>query len=273
MEPRLQRRVQRYGWDKAALFYQDGWRAQLEPAQERLLEAAAPRPGEHVLDIACGTGLTTLPVARAVGPDGSVLGTDISENMVTEARRLAAEAGCTNAAFQRMDAEALTCGDAAFDLALCSLGLMYVPDPGRALAEMLRVLRPGGRALVLVWGRRANCGWAEIFPIVDARVESEVCPLFFQLGGERVLENQLAAAGFQAITTERFNHTLRFETPEAACRATFRGGPVALAYDRFDDPVREAVHREFLDSIAPYRSGGGYEVPGEFVLGTAVKEG
>ena len=93
MDPRLQRRVQRYGWDKAAGDYEAGWRDQLEPAQSLMLEMAALRPGERVLDVACGTGLVSFRALEQVGAAGSVLGTDISAEMVEGARRRADEAG------------------------------------------------------------------------------------------------------------------------------------------------------------------------------------
>jgi ubiquinone/menaquinone biosynthesis C-methylase UbiE len=271
MDPRLQRRVQRYGWDKAADIYGSAWERQLAPAQARLLALAAARPGERVLDVACGTGLVTLPLARDVGAAGSVFGTDLSEKMVEATRRRAAAAGLAHVHAEPMGAEALTLPDGAFDLAVCSLGLMYVPDPALALREIRRVLRPGGRVAVLVWGRRARCGWAEIFPIVDARVKSEVCPLFFALGGEGVLERELLGAGFTAPHVERLACTLRFASTADVCAAVFEGGPVALAYSRFDAPTRGAAQAEFLSSIAAHRDGSGYEIPAEFVLATAVR--
>jgi len=80
-----------------------------------------------------------------------------------------------------MDAEALACSDASFDVAINSLGAMYYPDPDKAFREMYRIIKPGGRAVALLWGRRSTCGWAEIFPFVDRRVESDVCPLFSSL--------------------------------------------------------------------------------------------
>ncbi len=271
MEARLQRRVQRYGWDKAAGFYEQYWHRQLAPAQERLLELTSPGAGEHVLDVACGTGLVTFPVAALVGARGSVVGTDLSGEMVAACRRAAPPRGCGNVTFERMGAEEQQLESGTFDLGLCSLGLMYVPEPLQALREIHRVLKPGGRIAVLVWGRRGSCGWAEIFPIVDARVKSEVCPLFFQLGGEGVLEQALTAAGFSDIRCERLSSTLAFANGEEACQAAFAGGPVALAYKRFDESTREEVHTEYLASIAAYRRGGAYEIPGEFVIATAIK--
>jgi SAM-dependent methyltransferase len=263
--------VQRYGWDKAADTYGSAWQRQLAAAQQRLLMLAAARPGERVLDVACGTGLVTLPLAGQVGAAGSVLGTDLSERMVKATRRRAMAAGLTHVHAEHMGAEALTLQDGAFDLAVCSLGLMYVPDPALALREIRRVLRPGGRVAVLVWGRRAHCGWAEIFPIVDARVKSEVCPLFFALGGEGVLEHELAGAEFDGVHVERLACTLSFPSEEDVCAAVFEGGPVALAYARFDAPTRRATQAEFLASVEAYRSGSRYDIPGEFVLATAVR--
>jgi ubiquinone/menaquinone biosynthesis C-methylase UbiE len=262
----LQRRVQRYGWNKAAAYYEQFWQHQLEPAQTRLLERAALRDGEQVLDVACGTGLVTFRAAAAVGPAGEVVGTDVSETMVALADRLAAERATGPTRFARMDGEALTLPDASFDAALCALGLMYMPDPRKALAEMRRVLKPAGRAVAAVWGQRSRCGWAELFSIVDARVASEVCPMFFQLGNGDALTGEFEAAGFTRVRSERVDAPLRYETPEQACGAAFLGGPVALAYGRFTDDVKAEVHAEYLASIEQYRAGEGFRVPGEFVI-------
>ncbi|HEU4928946.1 MAG TPA: methyltransferase domain-containing protein, partial [Candidatus Krumholzibacteria bacterium] len=182
MDARLQQRVQRYGWDRAASYYEQSWSRQLAPAQELLLKMAALKPGERVLDIACGTGLVTFRAAAEVGPSGEVVGTDISDAMTEACRASAAERGVTQARFERMEAEKLALPDASFDVVLCALGMMYVTDFAGSIREMLRVTKPGGRAVSAVWGKRDRCGWAEIFSIVERRVQSDVCPMFFQLG-------------------------------------------------------------------------------------------
>ena len=269
MDPRFQRRIQRYGWDKAVAAYEGGWRIQLEPAHSLMLDMVGAKPGERVLDVACGTGLVSSRLAQAVGERGAVVGTDISGEMIEAARRYAAERGLDNASFERCDAEELPFVAATFDAAVCGLGLMYVPDPVEALCEMRRLVRPGGRAAAAVWGARQRCGWAEIFPITDARVASEVCPMFFQLGTKDMLAHALAAAGFTEIRLERLQTTLHYATPDDALGAVFRGGPVALAYSRFDEATKRAVHAEYLDSIAAFRAGDGYQVPGEFVVAAA----
>jgi SAM-dependent methyltransferase len=266
MDPRLQKRVQRYGWDKASAHYEGYWASQLEPAQTRLLEMADLQPGEAVLDIACGTGLVTFPAAAAVGAKGKVVGTDISEEMVNIIREDAAKREIRHASFERMDGEELSLADGSFDAALCALGLMYFPDPIQSLKEMRRVLKPGGRVVVNVWGARNRCGWAEIFPIVDSRVQSEVCPLFFQLGTGDAMLHTMTAAGLGDLEIDRLSTVLEYDSADSAIGAAFAGGPVAMAYSRFDDKTREEAHAEYVASIEPFRKGDGYEIPGEFVI-------
>ncbi len=271
MDPRLQRRVQRCGWDLAAADYDSLWQAQLAPAQAALLEAAALSPGERVLDVACGTGLVTVAAARAVGPRGQVLGVDIAEQMLVAARRRAAPYPQSH--FSRMDGETLdTVADASVDAVLCALGLMYMPSPERALGEMARVLRPGGRVALAVWGERARCGWAPVFSIVDAEVASEVCPLFFRLGQRDTLARLCAAAGWQAIVQRRLTVALAYADAEQACDAAFVGGPMALAWSRFNAATRARVSARYLEAIEPWRQAPhGYRVPGEFVIVSAMK--
>lgn len=270
MEPKLQRRVQRYGWDLAAGDYEALWQAQLAGARHGLLAQVVPGPGEQVLDVACGTGLVSLDAARAVGGRGGVLGIDLSGKMVEAAARRAAENGLRQARFARMDGEAMALPDAGFDVVLCALGLMYMPEPEQSLREMRRVLRPGGRLGLAAWGERVRCGWSPVFPIVDAEVASEVCPLFFRLGQEGVLARLCADAGFGGVTEHRFATTLAYADAGQACDAAFVGGPVALAWARFDEVVRERVRRRYLEAIAPWRHGPGYRVPGEFVIVSAA---
>src|SRR5262249_18690769 len=150
----------------------------------------------------------------------------------------------------------------------CSLGLMYVPEPLKALRLIRRLLKPGGRMGAAVWGRRDRCGWAGIFPVVDARVKSEVCPLFFQLGTGDSLSTAMSMAGFEEIRVDRLATRLEYSSAEQATGAAFAGGRVAWAYAHFDRETREAAHTEYLKTIEPYRCGEGYSIPGEFVVTT-----
>ena len=270
MDARLQRRVQRYGWGLAALDYEQLWQAQLAEAQSALLSLASLEMGEQVLDIACGTGLVSFEASRAVSRSGHVLGIDLSERMVDAAEQRAQEMKLSNCSFSRMDAETLALPDASFDVVLCALGLMYMPDPEKAVREMRRVLRPGGRVSLAVWGEQSNCGWSAVFPIVAAEVASEVCPLFFRLGQQDALARLCADAKFEAVRYRRFTTTLTYADSNEACDAAFVGGPVALAWSHFNDEVRARVRARYLDAIESWRDGHRYRIPGEFVVAAAI---
>ena len=205
------------------------WQSPLRPAQAELLDIAALRSGAQVLDVACGTGLVTFAAADAVGPQGQVLSVELSGQMVDAVGRRAEERRLSNVGFQRMDAETPALPEASVDVALCALGLMYLPDPERAAAEMRRVLCPGGRLVAAVWGECLNCAWPALFPFIDAEVASEVCPLFFRLGSGDALARVCAAAQLQNVELRRIATMLVYADADEACNAAFAGGPVALA--------------------------------------------
>lgn len=274
MEAKLQRRVQRYGWDLAASRYDRSWGSSRALLHDTLFESVTFHPGDRVLDVACGTGALALEIADRVGANGQVIGIDLSGRMIERAQAQigpgSGEATRPDVEFLRMDAEALEFPDDHFDAAVCALGLMYMPDPQRALAEMSRVTRRGGRVVFAVWGERARCGWADVFPIVDAEVHSEVCPRFFDVGRIDVFSNACAKAGLEIVVYRRIDVTIDWRDDDEACEAAFQGTPVAMAWSRFGDDVRVRVREKFLESLSPRRVGQGYRVPGEIVVVSAV---
>jgi SAM-dependent methyltransferase len=270
VDHRLQRRVQRYGWDLAADAYESLWQPLLAAAQAELLACAAPAAGERVLDVACVTGLVTFPALDLVGSNGEVVGVDLSAAMIDIGRARAKRRNASNAHFERMDAEKLLLPDGGFDVCLCALGLMYTPDPERALREMQRATKPGGRVGLAVWGERTNCGWSSIFAIVANEVRSEVCPLFFRLGQSSTLCQLCRKLGWGAIHELRITTTLDHASAQEACDAAFVGGPVALAWSRFSDTTKARVRARYLDSIDHWRSGLSFHIPAEFVIVTAT---
>ena len=154
-DPEAIKERQRQEWGLAAA----GWRkhdARLienaAPVTRRLLALAGLTRGMRVLDIASGTGEPALPAAEAVGPEGYVLGTDMSAEMLAVAREKAQARRISNVEFRVVDGEELDVERESFDAALCRWGIMFMPEPVRCLRNAYRALRPGGRVALSVWG-------------------------------------------------------------------------------------------------------------------------
>lgn len=126
-----------------------------------MLDLAQIAPGQHVLDIAAGAGEPALSAAERVGPQGYVLATDLSENIIRFAQKNADDRHLASFHSQAMDGENLELPDASFDVVLCRFGLTYMPNRQRALAEWHRVLKPGGRAVVAVYSTPDKNGWGQ----------------------------------------------------------------------------------------------------------------
>jgi ubiquinone/menaquinone biosynthesis C-methylase UbiE len=134
---------------------------------ERLTELADVRPGQTVLDLACGRGGSLFPAAQRVGPRGRVVGVDLAESMVDELTRDIAARGLRNAEARMMDGEDLRFPDSTFDRVLAGFCLFFFPRHEQALAEMWRVLRLGGRLALSTWGK-PDPGWRWLDDLIDS---------------------------------------------------------------------------------------------------------
>jgi len=267
MNTKFQLRVQRYGWDAAAEVYDELWRKNLLPVHQVIFEIAQLKSAERVFEMACGSGFATHEAASLIGATGHILATDISAEMIAILQNQSATMGLENIRAERVAAEDLDdLADGSFNAALCSLGLMFMPDPEVGLKTMWQALKPGGRAIAAVWGQRSKCAWADIFPIVDRTVKSEVCPLFFSLGAGTSLALGFENQGFVSVDTRRIETSLDFDNQESLLGAMIDGGAVALAAKRFDTDTRHQVESEFLKTVEEYRKGESYSIPVEFVV-------
>src|SRR6266704_2857317 len=173
-------------------------------ATQRMLEAADLGPGDHVLDIAAGTGDQSLLAARRVGPSGSILATDSSAEMLDIAARVVQQEGLTTITTRVMDAEQLDLQDNAFDAVICRLALMLIPNLQPALREIRRVLKPGGKLAALVWSAPENNPlFALPLAIVSTYVRgaSSHRPHPLALSDSTVFERELTGAGFSEVIT------------------------------------------------------------------------
>jgi ubiquinone/menaquinone biosynthesis C-methylase UbiE len=146
------RRLIRQGWEEVAVEYAKDRLGIFERFGGRLLELLRPSPGSELLDVGTGTGAVALQARAWVGKAGWVTGTDVAAGMVRLAGQAAAEQGTTGITFSQMDGEKLEFPDDSFNAVTCAFSLFQFPDMRRALAEMWRVLRPGGRLGLSNWG-------------------------------------------------------------------------------------------------------------------------
>jgi len=246
----------RQEWIAAAPFWRK-WYTQLSHqsrrATELVVNGAALAPGMHVLDLASGTGEPSLSLAVAVGPQGRVVATDLVREMLQVAEEIAAARGIRNIEFQAADAEQLPFPDRHFDRVTCRFGIMFVPDIHKALREMRRVLKPGGRVSFVTWGP------AEENPLFGTMIRPflkyvEVpkpepdSPHIFRFADETKLARTLSEAGFHAVDATK--HKIDWPwpgTPDEAWEggselaAPFRKIMAATPADKKEEAVREAI--------------------------------
>ena len=171
---------------------------------ERLFELADIHPGERVLELACGPGGAGLDAAEHVGPTGEVVISDVVAEMTSIAAARAKARGLGNVRTRVLDLEEIAEPDASFDVVLCREGLMFAADPARAAREIRRVLRPGGRAAISVWGPRERNPWLGL--VMDAvsaqtgrTIPPQGVPGPFSLGDSDALAVVLRDAGLADV--------------------------------------------------------------------------
>lgn len=215
-----------------------------------LLRAARVSSGQHVLDIATGTGLAAAAALKVVGPGGHVTAADVSSAMVEKARERLGDA--PNVAVAVEDGQAISFPEKSFDAVVCSLGLMFFPNPARGLAEFHRVLRPGGRAAVSVNTVAERSFNSRISVAIGRHVPSlaEAATRLFALGSEERLRSMFGIAGFREVEVTRELYNFEMPSFDAYFAPYEQGaGAPGQAYVALPEETRRVVREEVRQSM------------------------
>lgn len=235
-----------------------------------LLRAAGISAGHRVLDVATGTGLAADAALAVAGATGHVTATDISPQMVERAReRLKA---APNATVQVEDGQALSLADESFDAVICSLGLMFFPNPARGLDEFHRVLRSGGRAAVSVNTVPERSYNTRIHPIMARYVPSMAADAsrVFSLGDQRKLGDLFAAAGFRDVKITTASHRFGVASFDEYFDHVERGwGSAGQVFVSLPEETKRAVREDVRRDVGD--TGGPIEIEVEFMFASGQK--
>lgn len=224
------------------------------PWGEHLLDRVGVREGESVLDVACGPGTVARLAAARVGPSGSVVGCDVSEEMLSIARAKGDVDGA-GIEYRQCPAETLSVDDDAFDVAVCQQGLQFFGDRPGALKELRRALRDGGRAGVSVWCEIEACepfaaiadGIAEV---LGAETASGYRGGPWGFSDAQQLQDALSAAGFAGVEVRRDEITVGFDDADHLVR-TLGAAPVGAKVHALDGDGRRALRDAIEKAAAP----------------------
>jgi ubiquinone/menaquinone biosynthesis C-methylase UbiE len=273
-------------WDRRQAAEQASWWERLIPLRQRLygaattrmLEAARLKPGDHVLDIAAGTGDQSRQAARLVGPAGSILATDISLEMLEVAAQLAEREELRNIGTQVMDAQQLDLPKDRFDAVISRFGLMLIPDRQQAFTEIWRVLKPGGWLAGLVWSAPERNPLLILDDALLARFlrghnpaeAAEQPPDAFSLADATLFASALTGVGFQNVQVQALPLTFSFASFETLI--AWWGPRFAHALAVLDPASRQRLLEDAHQAVRPFeRPPEGIVAPAEVLLGVGRK--
>jgi SAM-dependent methyltransferase len=263
-------------WDKHAQGWNDhsvqigNW---LRESTDAMLAMAEVGPGARVLDVAAGAGDQTLDIAKRVGPTGSILATDLSPAILAYAKENARRAGYANVETQTADGEDLTTTEASFDVAICRLGLMFFPDPGKGMKEMFRALKPKGRACTMVFSTPDANPCVTIL-LSTAFKHAGLAPRdpyqpggLLSLGKPGLIDQLFRQSGFSQVATTKMKAPFRMPSVKDYLDfVRISASPIVQILGRIDDTARQAAWAEIESKLGAFNTPNGWEGPNELLL-------
>ena len=246
-------------------------------ATDKMLEMAGISAGHRVLDVAAGAGEQSITTAKKVGTSGDVLATDISSNILEYAQKLAQQNGITNIKTKVMDGENLTLEDETFDAVISRVGLIYFPDQQRALKEMLRVLKPGGKVAAIVYSTPEKNKFFSI-PVAIIRNRANLPPPLpgqpgpFSLGADGTIEKAFEQAGFINVKSELVDSPLQLTSASECVRFEKESfGALHQMMSNLSSAEKEVVWEEIEKELRKFESENGFTGPCEMIVAVGEK--
>ena len=248
-------------------------------ATEAILETAHLRPGLRVLDLASGVGDPALSIAAKVTPSGRVTATDLGSGMISLAEELARKKGPTNIEFREASAESLPFADESYDALTCRFGIMFFPDLPRALRECLRVLKPGGRAVFVAWGKKEQPFFTTTAGIILKHVPvpppppDPDGPSIFMFGEHDRLRGAMAIAGFNNVDEQARIVNGHWAGPPEEYWEQFSevAAPFRSLIAQLSPEKMAQAQSEIFTGLKKFWNGKELNMPLEIVIGTGTR--
>src|SRR5258707_6337035 len=248
-------------------------------ATEAILETAQRRQGLRVLDLASGVGDPALSIAAKVTPSGRVTATDLGSGMISLAEELARKKGFTNIEFRETSAESIPFADESYDALTCRFGIMFFPDLPRALRECLRVLKPGGRAVFVAWGKKEQPFFTTTAGIILKHVPvpppppDPDGPSLFMFGERDRLRHALSAAGFSNVHEEDRIIAGRWSSSVEEYWEQFSevAAPFRPLIEQLTPEMMAQAKSEIFAALKKFWDGRELNMPLEIVIGTGTR--
>ena len=256
-------------WDECAEEYVPLSR-QLTPFHKSMLDLVRPRQGERVLDVCTGPGEPAMSIASIIAPSGRVVGIDLSATMTDIAKKNAEKRGLLNVDFLTMDAEKLEFPENSFDAAVSCFGFQIVTQPEAAAKEILRVLKPAGRAGFTVWSRGDQTPAIHVLvgPMLEHATPDEdgYLPTPYELGGPGELTAMLDRIGFVNSQEFRMRGNFVAESAQDYLTMLLNGSPLGHSLSEESEEVQNSVLKRARENIERYATGKTISIPAECVI-------
>jgi len=250
----------------------------LGKSTELMLDLAGVEKGHRVLDVAAGAGEQSITAAKKVGATGFVLATDISPNILAFAQKMANEAGLENIQTKVMDGENLELPDATFDAVISRVGLIYFPDQRRALEEMKRVLKPGGKVAAIVYSTPEKNKFFSI-PVSIIRQRAKLPPPLagqpgpFSLGKNGTIEKAFEDAGFINVSAIRIDAPVILPTAKFCVEFEKESfGALHQMMSGLNEDEKQSVWEEIENELKQFETENGFAGPCEMVVAVGTKK-